>query len=647
MDFFEHQDRAKSNTGKLIVFFCLGVLCIIASVYFLLSFVLGNAEGGSELAWTLELAVFSSIITIIVVGLASLCKTSQLSSGGAAVADALGGRLISARTKIPQERRVLNVVEEMALASGTPVPPVYLMDEPSINAFAAGFSPQDAVIGVTKGCISKLSRDQLQGVMAHEFSHILNGDMRINIRLTGIIFGIVFLSTVGEILMRSAGGSRRRRSKDDGGGALLVIGLGLFLIGLIGGFFGSLIRAAVSRQREFLADAAAVQFTRNPDGISGALKRIGGYTEGSEIGASGAKDFCHMFFGSAMNSLFATHPPLPKRIRRIEPNWNNTYPATDKIKETFNDMEGSQAVAGFAGGSAASEPAPAAEPVQDSPDAQTFLQNATQPGEEQIEVARRMKTEIAEELLEQAREPFGARCLLFAMLIDPDRKEVSRKQLELIRSQAEPGTVELTEWALPAIAPLSSGLKFVLIEEASPALWQLSSGQFETFQAITEQLIGADDKIDLLEWSLRKVIERDLGGRHAPSRRLHGSVSVRRLLNECSVILGALAHYGQEGADPTPAFETGMKALTRTNQPALPSVEKCGLLALDEAIARLEKLAPMAKKSLLDACCRTIDHDGRTSEIEIQILRGLAASISCPLSPSVLPKSSSVRPGGA
>ena len=172
MDFFEHQDRAKSNTGKLIVFFCLGVLCIIASVYFLLSFVLGNAEGGSELAWTLELAVFSSIITIIVVGLASLCKTSELSSGRAAVADALGGRLISARTKIPQERRVLNVVEEMALASGTPVPPVYLMDEPSINAFAAGFSPQDAVIGVTKGCISKLSRDQLQGVMAHEFSHI-------------------------------------------------------------------------------------------------------------------------------------------------------------------------------------------------------------------------------------------------------------------------------------------------------------------------------------------------------------------------------------------------------------------------------------------------------------------------------------------
>ena len=258
-----------------------------------------------------------------------------------------------------------------------------------------------------------------------------------------------------------------------------------------------------------------------------------------------------------------------------------------------------------------------------------------------------MPWEIAEELLEQAREPFGARCLLFAMLIDPDRKEVSRKQLELIRSQAEPGTVELTEWALPAIAPLSSGLKFVLIEEASPALWQLSSGQFETFQAITEQLIGADEKIDLLEWSLRKVIERDLGGRHAPSRRLHGSVSVGRLLNECSVILGALAHYGQEGADPTPAFETGMKALTRTNQPALPSVEKCGLLALDEAIARLEKLAPMAKKSLLDACCRTIDHDGRTSEIEIQILRGLAASISCPLSPSVLPKSSSVRPGGA
>ena len=251
MDFFEQQDKAKKNTGYLFLLFGLAVVCIIISVFCLASFAVGFEKDLAVMAWSFELAVFSIVGTIIAVFIASVIRISWLSQGGKVVAEAMGGKKLSQNTKDPLSRQVLNVVEEMAIASGTPVPPVYLMEEQGINAFAAGYSPRDAVIGVTRGCATKLNRDQLQGVMAHEFSHILNGDMRINIRLTCIIFGIVFLASIGRILTNVAyvSGGRRRNGKDSGGGALIILGIGLLIIGGIGGFFGAMIRASISRQR--------------------------------------------------------------------------------------------------------------------------------------------------------------------------------------------------------------------------------------------------------------------------------------------------------------------------------------------------------------------------------------------------------------
>jgi Zn-dependent protease with chaperone function len=648
MDFFEQQDKARGKTGTLIFYFLMAVVCIIVAVFALFSAVFMQVEEYRSFAWTIELALMTSIGTVIVVTLASLGRIVSLSSGGATVANALGGKIISPNTGDPFERRIRNVVEEMAIASGTPVPPVYLMEEEGINAFAAGFSPRDAVIGITRGCATKLTRDQLQGVVAHEFSHILNGDMRINIRLTGILFGIVFLARIGEIMLYSGRGSRyRRRSKDDKGGALMLIGIGLVAIGLIGGFFGSLIRAAVSRQREFLADASAVQFTRNPDGIAGALKRIGGFSSSSKVTAPGAKDFSHMFFGSAMSSMFATHPPLPVRIRRIEPNWKNTYPDTDQITEQVTEFSGLSGVSGFSSGQQAApsspQQVPERQPGEKSESARTFLKTATEPGQAEIERARQLLADMPPALLELAREPFGARCVIFSLLLDLENSTVIQKQLSMISEQAEPGTSEETEKIRGTVFSLNSQQKFVLVEEAAPALSQLSPNQFATFQNITETLIGADEKIDLFEWSLRNVIDHDFGRRHSPRGPLHGRASVRSRLPECSVILGALAHYGQDGADPKPAFDKGIRNLDRTCEAKLPPKEECGLMGLDKALARLSKLSPTAKRSLLNACAHTIDHDGKTSEVEIQILRGLAASISCPLGPAVLPDSSAIK----
>ena len=409
----------------------------------MLSLVGSQDEDLSKLSWSLELFIMVALGTILVVGLASLIRIAFLSGGGKVVAESLGGKRLQPNTPNPLETRILNLVEEMAIASGTPVPPVYLLEEDGINAFAAGYSPADAVVGITRGCAEKLNRDQLQGVIAHEFSHILNGDMRLNIRLSGIIFGIIFLSRIGEIMMRVSGSSRRRSSNNsDGGAALVMIGLGIFIIGLLGGFFGSLIRAAVSRQREFLADASAVQFTRNPEGISGALKRIGGFSSGSEIQSSLAGDYSHFFFSSALSSMFATHPPLPMRIRRIEPNWASEYPDTDKISE---QVDGSTSqISGFAGTSAPTsgalpQPAP-------SPDAQnnsgpsprdSFLKSFEGPQKKQIKHAQSLLQQISPALLSLAKEPTGCRCILFALLLDSKNSSVRDQQTQLILNNTD------------------------------------------------------------------------------------------------------------------------------------------------------------------------------------------------------------------
>jgi len=643
MDFFEQQDKARGLTGYLFLLFGFAVVCIIISIFCLASVAVGFEKDLAGLAWTFELAIISTIGTVIAVFLASAFRISWLSSGGKVVAESMGGQRLSQNTKDPLSRQVLNVVEEMAIASGTPVPPVYLMEEQGINAFAAGYSPRDAVIGVTRGCATKLNRDQLQGVMAHEFSHILNGDMRINIRLTGIIFGIVFLSSIGRILTNIAyvSGGRRRNGKDSGGGALIILGIGLLIIGGIGGFFGAMIRASISRQREFLADASAVQFTRNPDGIAGALKRIGGYSHGSKLKSAGAQEFSHMFFSSGISSMFATHPPLPIRIKRIDPNWKNTYPNTDKISATAS--QGSQ-VAGASGFTGSADSGPTSQKQapsqsgsnrQERPQsAQTFLKSEGKIDSEKLAQVRSLIASIPASLVEQAKEPFGARCLLFALLLDNKNLEARKRQVQMIENQAEEGTFDQTEKIEPFLTNLSCEQKLVLVEESRPAIAELSINQFSVFQKLIVQLIGADESIDLFEWCLHKVIEFDFGKQHYP-RQLHGRASIRSRISDCAVILGALSHYGQEGADPKPAFKKGIQALDRSGQIKLPASQDCGLSSMDKAIERLNKMSASEKRSLIDACARTIDHDGKTTDIEIQILRGIACALSCPLGPNL------------
>jgi Zn-dependent protease with chaperone function len=368
-DFFERQSAARRSTKWLVVLFSFAVVAIVGIVFLAsLAAVGGFKQYASQattsssvesplsdvdytnLQW--EVPLGACAVTLLLIGGGSLFKIAQLNGGGTTVAESVGGMRIAPNTTDPLERRLLNIVEEMALASGVPVPPVFMLpEEQGINAFAAGYSPSDAVVAVTRGTAEQLSRDELQGVVAHEFSHILNGDMRLNIRLIGLLHGILLLSLVGRILFRMTAYSGRRRSKNDSAGAILVVGLVLIIIGSIGALMGNLIKAAVSRQREFLADASAVQFTRNPGGIAGALKRIGAAIKGSLLKHPNAAEMSHLYFGQGVwegfSGLMATHPPLKKRILRLEPNWDGKYPETPATPAAIAELAG---MAGFVGG---------------------------------------------------------------------------------------------------------------------------------------------------------------------------------------------------------------------------------------------------------------------------------------------------------
>ena len=625
MDFFAEQDQARKRSKWLVVLFCLGVISIALSVFFVASYL---TEPSWDLFW------LTGAGTVGVVALASLGRIASLSSGGSVVAESLGGQLICPNTNDPQQRRILNIVEEMAIASGTPVPPVYLMEEKGINAFAAGNSINNAVVGITRGCAEKLNREQLQGVVAHEFSHILNGDMRLNIKLTGLIFGIVCLSRIGEVLLRVAAfsGGGRRRKKDDGTAALLAIGVVLFILGLVGGFFGSLIRAAVSRQREFLADASAVQFTRNPDGISGALKRIGGFSAGSKLETANASDFSHMFFGSALSSMFATHPPLEKRIRKIEPTWNESFPETDKISEKIDlQSEKSSGLAGtssFTGGS----PEEAKNPTQVNNHEQIFQG----PTSENLEYARALLAGIPSQLLDLCREPFGGRCVIFGLLLDSADEEIRKQQVSLIRSRLETQTDNLSLKVFTACQTLSCFEKFALIEECASPLRELSPRQLSEFSEVIHGLVTMDQKIDLFEWSLQKVIFHQLALKTDPSNHdPHGSAGISKNINSCLPFLGALAHFGGNQNDAKDSYARGVSLLDPKSSKDLLPLDSCGIDALENALPRLQKLCASAKRDFLSACIATAQHDQKISEVEFLILRGLASAISCPIGPNL------------
>jgi Zn-dependent protease with chaperone function len=646
MDFFERQEKARRNTKLLVVYFIAGVAMLIVVVYLVFATVFTAAgmrhrsrnhryynydtqntqlEAQPHPLWNPRLFLGVAVGTLAVIGIGSAFKTMELAQGGSAVSSMMGGRLVNPNTTDLDERKLLNVVEEMALASGVPVPQVYVMDnEQGINAFAAGHTTSDATVTVTRGCMKLLTRDELQGVIAHEFSHILNGDMRLNLRLLGIIFGILCLAVIGRILLYT------RSSRDRN--ALPLVGLALLAVGYVGVFFGRLIQSAVSRQREFLADASAVQFTRNPLGLAGALKKIGGLgEEGSRVKAAHSEEVSHMFFGNGMPAplfgLMATHPPLEERIRAIDPNFDGKFIPTRYAAEEDSVEQITRAAA-----SARRASIPPVIPVAMA----AVMPNLGAPSTAHLHYAVELRDSFPPALKNAARDAMGASALVYGLLMSSDAA-IRAKQLGLLEQNTSPAVRQETERLLPQIDPVATNAKLPLVDLALPGLRQLSPAQYQQFSRAIQALIEADGEIDLFEYVLQKIVRRHLDGQyHGARRSIVQYYAPKPLAPDCAVLLSALAHVGSENpVECEAAFQKGARGLSAYAQApiAYAGSENCDLAQVDPALDRLNQAAPQIKKTVLNACVQVVAADGVIQEMEAELLRAIADALDCPMPP--------------
>ena len=650
MDFFAQQDLARRNTRLLTILFLAAVAGLILLTNALVAAFLWWGDGynlyvGQRGDWRDFLSYFSwqrfgtiGLGVGATVALVALVKWLQLASGGKVVAEAMGGTRILPQTMDPEERRCINIVDEMALAAGMPVPPVYVMNgERGINAFAAGTTPADAVIGVTRGTIAHLKRSELQGVIAHEFSHILNGDMRLNLRLAALLKGITFIGDVGHLLLRS---SRHHRTGNDrdrstGGPALPLLGLGLWLTGWLGGVAAGFIKAAISRQKEYLADACAVQYTRDNSGIADALKVIGGYIPGSLVHAARADEMSHIFFGQIRHQLwqlFATHPPLPRRIRRLDPQWNGQY--IERRMQHYRDypLQPGAAEVGVGRAALVTAALAAAELAREGAAGKSDADPDVGPEPEPLDEALASRRQLPQAFVHFSHEPLGATALVMAILLSSEAS-VREKQYTLLRNSGIQGLEDLAHTLQEGVAQLDPGQRLPLLELCLPALKSQSLAQYRRFKHILLGVIRTDRRTDLLEWCLYQLLRHYLDPEFIqvkPATPRHRSLD--KVRHPLRVVLSMLAHHGSGEALTTfrlAADELGYPALQ------LLAAEDCTLAAFARSVQQLADCYPLLKPRILKAMRRAASADGQLSPVERELLASIAAAMDCPL-PDVL-----------
>jgi Zn-dependent protease with chaperone function len=629
MNFFEAQERARKSSRSLVWWFILSVIGVILVMYLLVTvfspFIQSNPQGVYQTTdtaplvwWDPEIFAWVSAIVGGVIMTGSWVKLAQLSAGGKVVAQSLGGRVVEPTTTDLPERRLLNVVEEMAIASGVPVPGVWIMDEEQgINAFAAGTDPTNAVIGVTRGTLERLTRSELQGVVAHEFSHILNGDMKLNMRLMGWIFGLVMLSMLGRIMVESL--RFMRGSRDSKGDvivlAIVAVGLAVWLVGSVGVLFARMLQAAISRQREYLADASAVQFTRDSEGIAGALKKIGGYSEHGTIRSPKAMEARHMFFaGSGFSSLMATHPPLDKRIRAIDPRWNG------EMLEGMADPVRVEEFSGTMGFSGTLE--------------QTASRGSVDSLGESVRLDSHVGAVIRDDLRAGKVTSFSkqeAKTLLFGLMVASDRdgRGTAKRILEENGLDAET-VAQVIAWSVD-LEGYDSSKKLALVDLSLSWLRKMSQSEAQDFVKTSQALIEADGQVNLFEFLLQKVIERHvmigLGLKPVPGMRHRRIQDLERELADLLGVFAALAGGGT-------AIEMAAAEYREHTGRELPR-STAGLAEVSDALVEMDAATPLVKQQILRLCGLVVTDDRFVVDQEMELLRATAEAIGAPIPPLV------------
>jgi len=645
MNFFAHQEQARRQTRRMLFLFALAVIGVVAVTDAVVVFAinLDAAHRAGEGASPGAIAALSVAIAVAIL-LGSAYRIATLSGGGAVIARELGGTETSSSDNFAY-RRLRNIVEEMAIASGVPVPRIFVLEnEAGINAFASGYTPNDAAITVTRGALDKLTRDELQGVVGHEFSHLLNGDMRLNIRLMGVVFGILVLAEIGRILARVSG---RSRSRDSGG--IVVVGIALFVVGYIGVVFARLIKASISRQREFLADASAVQFTRQTRGIAGALKKLGALAEGSKLSSSNTEEVAHMLFGDGVgySALFATHPPLKERILRLDPAFKGEE--LDDIALAWgqpvlvgeSEDEADVSISGFA--PAIGRSYPTRDPGVALPGAGSRLpvtpaavaEQVGNPDTDDRRSARTISATIPDALREAAYRQEEAVPLVFALVLDT-RDDVRRRQKDTLIEHYDAGVVARVESLAAQLAGLHPMLRLPLASLAFPALRRRPRPQLDFFVEALNALIAADGRIDLGEYCLAKLIRLQVIESLAPAAASAiGRVKLTDAARDVAALFGIVAKYGHD--DEASASRAYLGAIDDVLPGlALPYAPPDDFAdALDRAFRTLDHVAPAGKELIIAGLVRAISDDGTVRIAEAELLRVIAAALHCPLPPLI------------
>ncbi len=623
MDFFAAQQCARRNTAKLALLFALSIVFVLLFTDCVLYCALVFLQDASTAtittkmpAWNPAALFWINLGVVALIAGGTVYKISALSSGGDAVAHMLGGEPVFRDDPDPDRTRLLNIVDEMAIAAGVPAPQIYVLPEAGINAFAAGFEPCDTVIGVTRGALDHLNRDQLQGVVAHEFSHILSGDMRLNVRLAGVLHGLMLLALIGRGLCCSSGSdSQDRRSIS----ASVLLGICLIIAGYTGYVCGRLIKAAICRQREYLADAAAVQFTRNPEGIGGALLQIGGSSQGGRIRHHKSEQMSHAFFCEGhqpgfFSRVLATHPPLERRVRRLLPGWNGVFPKTAQADSQKNAPGKKERPAVM--------PAPAMTGLAGADDA-LYAHTITS--------ARDLRHSLPEPLRKAARDPFAARALLFFLVLD-DRPEIREQQLVHLKNAADRGVHAELRRLLNSGARAGMEQKIPLAELALPRLRTLSTEQARLFYDNLQIVIRADRRISLFEWCLGKMVGQYAAGllpghrvRTRHIRDLAHAAEAAALLFSAFAYLAANQEYGAEAL-----FNAACREARLDNQTLRPAAA-LDLAAIDGAVDQTALLSLGEQERLLRGCTRALKNGAALTQKQWELLCGLCAALAVPI----------------
>jgi Zn-dependent protease with chaperone function len=644
MNFFAEQDHARRNSKWLVLLFVVAVIILIGLSNILIAACLWMFDSTSELNlpdnrsfFSADILVFVSLVMTSIIACAIAFKWFQLKDGGRRIAESLGGQRILPNSQIAEQQQILNVVEEMALASGMPVPSVYLLkDEIGINAFAAGHTPADAVIGITQGALEQLNREQLQGVVAHEFSHILNGDMRLNVRLIALLSGIVFIANLGEFVLHSQRYNHRSSSRSNNNDIrVAAAGAGLVALGWIGLFFANMIKAAISRQREYLADASAVQFTRNPNGIADALKIIGGYDAGSGLRTPLSQEASHMFIGDArrLGSFFATHPAIKSRIKRILPRWDGAlikrdikkvakpiYSKTSQQKANQHRQEQLKKTVFVAA---------AAEAAIDA------LENKSEKAEYSLsENTVTVSGELAhlpDGLLSLAHDPCGVISVVYALLLS-DEEAQRNKQLDDIKDNlSKSSRIEETLKAWQWIVSVDKSYRLPLLELSFPALKCMSAKQHQRFMDNLRSLIKADQQVDMYEWCLYHLVKHYLSHQFEKVERSRPIFSaIPEIAEPFSVVLSSLAYFGhEEDKDIQRAFGIGANSIGLYTIRLL-AQEQCQVEHFGPAVKKLANAYPQIKQRILRALVACVCLDKQLTVLENEMIRCIAAVMDCP-----------------